>query len=58
MVAVLALSLIGLVLWGVSKWYERGIERGRQTRYDEKWSGSGSADGEDGRRSGKVTPTL
>ena len=59
MVALLGLSLSGFVLWGMSKIYERSIEKGRRVRYDEKWSGSeeerggGSSQG----ASGKATPT-
>ena len=56
MVAVLGLSMVGLGLWGLSKHYERGIEKGRQVRYDEKWSGS-SEEGRGGSGSGKVTPS-
>ncbi len=56
MAAVLGLSVVGVGLWGVGRWCEKGIERSRRVRYDEKWEGSGSE--ERGSGSGKVTPDL
>jgi hypothetical protein len=63
--ALVALGLLGVGLWALGKRAERGIERGRRTRWDEKWGGEknlqGVGEGEGSemelrRGSGKVSP--
>ena len=61
------MSIVAMGLYALGRYWEKGIEQGRRTRYDEKWGGKDSKEGSlgesgtememgSGLRSGKVTP--